>query len=205
MLLTWPIVPRAHIVCIKVKANTFGDSRRKDKQSLAWYHSALTPSMSIVKPIEVHSYDCFFFLVACNIEHVNHPEAGIMLQIIRLAPSTASPSAATFPAVPAWPLTHWKYVFVPAASRSSILARMASTRSLFFTGPSLVLQPFFCQFTYHSVAQLIEYLLSEKIRIFWLVGTLSKARRTAVNSALWFVCMSPLRRSETFLYRGVSK
>ncbi|KAI1657430.1 hypothetical protein F4813DRAFT_76186 [Daldinia decipiens] len=115
----------------------------------------------------------------------------IHVYILCLAPFTASSSAATFPGSAAWPFTHWKKVFVPASVRSSILARIASTRSLFFTSPSLVFQPFFCQFTYHSVAQLIEYLLSEKMRIFCSTGTVSKARRMAVNSARWFVCTSP--------------
>ncbi|KAI0974867.1 hypothetical protein F4678DRAFT_353720 [Xylaria arbuscula] len=51
----------------------------------------------------------------------------------------------------------------------------------------------------------MEYLLSVKILIFASRFEASRARIMAVSSARWLVCISPLRRSETFLCICISK
>lgn len=120
------------------------------------------------------------------------------------APATASPSAAWFPGSLLCPLTQVNCVGTPRASRSLSRARIAWTRSLFLTGPSLVIHPFRCQFIYHSVTHEIEYLLSVRISSGELRSIISSVRRMAVSSARWLVCSLPWSRSEMFLFFPVS-
>lgn len=121
-----------------------------------------------------------------------------------MAPATASPSAAWFPGSLLCPLTQVNCVGTPRASRSLSSARIAWTRSLFLTGPSLVIHPFRCQFIYHSVTHEIEYLLSVRISSGELRSIISSVRRMAVSSARWLVCSLPWSRSEMFLFFLVS-
>ncbi len=94
---------------------------------------------------------------------------------------------------------------LPALSRASMSLRMALTRSWFSTAsPLLVTQSFLIHVLYQSTTQLIEYLLSVKICTDCVLPTTWSARRIAVSSARWFVCGSPLSRSEMFLCRAFS-
>lgn len=109
-------------------------------------------------------------------------------------------SAATLPESVLCPLTHRNIVIVPDLSRVSMNERTALIMSWFITvSPPRVLQPLLAQLLYHSLTQLIEYVLSEKIRTDCVTGTAWRARRIAVNSARWFVCTEPFSRSEMFL------
>lgn len=110
-------------------------------------------------------------------------------------------SAATLPESELCPLTQRNMVIVPDLSRASINVRTALIMSWFITeSPPRVRQPLLAQLLYHTLTQLIEYVLSEKMRTGCVTGTDWSARRIAVNSARWFVCRVPLRRSEMFLY-----
>lgn len=124
------------------------------------------------------------------------------------APLTARRSAASFPGSLLCPFIHSKNVLTLSLSRSSILSRIDSMRSLFSTALLLeVIQLFRRQLWNHSVTHLIEYWLSVKIVTSRCRGAMSRARRIAVSSARWLVCRLPFRGSETFLLviTGVSE
>ena len=116
------------------------------------------------------------------------------------APSTASLSASTLPGWLECPLIHSKRVCTFNELRSSIFARMFSTRSLFSTVlPAEVFHPFLRQLMYHEVTQSMAYLLSVMMLTSRFLGTISRALCTAVSSARWLVCRGPGKVSDTFL------
>ena len=116
------------------------------------------------------------------------------------APLTASRSAASLPTLLECPLIHSKSVRAWSFSRSSVLVRMFSTKSLFSTGfPAAVRHPFFLQLMYQLVTQSMAYLLSVIILASRLRGIISRARRIAVSSARWLVCRVPGSASDKFL------
>ncbi|KAK1834122.1 hypothetical protein QBC39DRAFT_31664 [Podospora conica] len=117
-----------------------------------------------------------------------------------IAPATASTSAASLPGSLLCPLTQVNWVGTPRASRALSSSRIATTRSLFLTGPALDIHPFRCQFMYHSVTHEMAYLLSVRISSGEFASITSRLRRMAVSSARWFVCSLPWSRSEMFLF-----
>lgn len=127
---------------------------------------------------------------------LRHHSAGVAL----LDASTASLSAPMLPWSPACPFTHSNFVVTRSRSRSSILLKIPSIRSLFSTNlPPAVRQLFRRQFWNQLVKQSMEYFESVMMTMSRWRGTVSIARCTAVSSALWFVWRTPVNGSEIFL------